>query len=108
MNNGFRVGPSLKTVAVREVATIQIIEVIDLAIEGDLDGAVLVRERLVPALSVDNGQPPVPQSDPWRRVETFVIRPAMTQRVSHRFDPRKVDGGCTPGFEDAADSAHSF
>ena len=59
--------------------------VVDLAVEDHPNRAVLVAERLVPALDVHDRQTPDPDRDAGVRicVQTLVVRPAVAHRRGH-------------------------
>jgi hypothetical protein len=64
------------------------LEVVDLAVEDELDGHVLVGQWLVPALEVDDREPPV-REDRGAAVAAaqdllaLVVRPAMGEQPRH-------------------------
>ncbi len=54
--------------------------VVDLAVECDPDGAVLVRERLPAALAqIDDAQPPVPERYPVGHIRAVIVGTPMHQ-----------------------------
>ena len=62
-------------------------EVIDLAVEDGPDGAVLIRERLVPAREVDNREPAEAQRRMCIAVNARVVGPAVLDGRTHPLDP---------------------
>ena len=82
--------------------------VVDLAVEDELDGAVLVPDRLVPRLEVDDRQAPEPEADAGSVVVLFdvdpvVVRPSMPDRRRHAAEDVTV---YPLAADDAADPAH--
>ena len=69
--------------------------VVDAAVEGDPDAAVLVGHRLAAALGVDDGQAIVPEHQPLRGAlpETLAVGPAMEHRAEHRPQPVTIRQG---------------
>ncbi len=61
-------------------------EVVDLAVEDRPDGAVLVRERLMPAGQVDDRQPAEAQRGVVVAIGPGVVRPAVDEPVRHRLE----------------------
>src|SRR5439155_19318383 len=64
-----RIALGPEDVAARDEATTQLAIVVDLAVEDDDLGAVLVEYRLLPAAQVDDAQPSHPQADRALHVE---------------------------------------
>jgi hypothetical protein len=58
--------------------------VVDLAVEDDPDGPVLVAHRLRAAGAIDDRQASMPERRRLRVVETVTVRPAMRQRAVDR------------------------
>jgi hypothetical protein len=81
----------------REVAT-KIRVVVDLAIEDDPAGIVLVGHGLVAASTIDNRQPPVPEGHAIVGEKPGPIRPTVCQRIGHRAD-RRPERGRKPSLE---------
>ena len=86
----------------------QLAEVVDLAVEDELDGAVLVRDRLVARLEVDDRKAAEAEAgrDPLlglQDIETFVVRTAMPKGPRHPREHLPIDGF---GPHDPADPAH--
>ncbi len=97
--------------AVHEVAA-QLDVVEDLAVEDDLDGAVLVADGLLAAFEVDDAEAPVDQAHlvPLAvDVEALAVGPAMHQRGAHRGEPRLGEpAGIAIKCQDARDAAHAL
>ena len=67
----------------------QFLEVVDLAVEDDGDGAVLVEQRLLAGGHVDDRQPPMAEADARRDVQTALVRAAVVLALVHaRAAPR--------------------
>jgi hypothetical protein len=83
VQNRFRVAPGRVDMAIADELLTQNSMVVDLAVIGDVDEAVLVRHRLASCCDVDDCQTPVTQM----RVLVFeiagCIRSAMGQRARH-------------------------
>jgi hypothetical protein len=84
----------------------ELLEVVDLAVEDDLDRAIFVADRLVPAGQVDDGQTTMRQTDPRLDPEALGIGPAMGDRIAHRLKHSRIDRTVAIGVEDASNSAH--
>ena len=84
----------------------QLGEIVDLAIVGDGQRAVLARHRLRRARNVDDRQAPMPEPDPRRGPHARAVGPAMRLRVGHRLNPRGVDRLGGRGIIETGDSAH--
>jgi hypothetical protein len=61
----------------------QLDEVVNLAVEDDLLGAIFVADWLGASLDVDDGQPEMPQANLTVDEATLPVRAAMSQDVSH-------------------------
>ena len=79
--------------------------VVDLAVLDDDDPPVLVGDRLVAALEVDDRQPPRRQPGLAEHDLARAVRPAVAQRFAHGAQQRGVDGAPVAP-DDAADPAH--
>src|SRR5690242_7821423 len=106
------VGPGAELVTGGLQTVPQLGEVVDLAVQHQPDRAVLVRERLMAALDVDDREAPEPESDRragrsgLRKVVAVVVRSAMPERGRHPFEHGAV---YRPGrVDDSADPAHGL
>src|SRR5206468_10441421 len=74
----------------------QQLKVVDLPVEGDLNRAVFVPQRLRPAFKVDDRQPPMPQRDfppvAASAPNPAPIRAAMAQTAGHALDDFRLIG----------------
>ena len=83
MHYDFRVGPGPEAVPGQLELSAQLDVVVDLAVEDDDDGAVLVADRLVPGLQVYDGQPLDPEPGAFARKGSALIGPPMNDHVAH-------------------------
>ena len=81
-----RVGGGLEDVAFFDQLFPQLPEVVDLAVEGEDLGAVLVEDRLGAAFQVDDGQPPEPHRDAFVHIVVVLVGPAVDNLVGHGLD----------------------
>jgi hypothetical protein len=98
LENDFGVAPGSKARSgVRKLAP-ELAKVVDLAVEHDGQVAALVPHGLIgPARKVDDAEPPVPEADFSRHLDSATIGAAMGKGVGHRFEGRAV--GRRPGSE---------
>ena len=91
MDDGLGVAVCIKGVAepFQLVAEFEI--VIDLTVEDNPGGAVLVVNRLLAAFHIDNRQPPHAQADSLAEVEAVIIRATMADSVTHARDQRMIN-----------------
>ena len=61
----------------------QLLEVVDLAVEDDDDGAVLVVQRLLAGREVDDRQAAVAEADARREVQAALVRAAVVLALVH-------------------------
>ena len=80
--------------------------VIDLAIEDDLDRAVLVADRLVASLEINDREAAMDQADAGLRPESLRIRAAMGDGVPQALQQPDIDRTTDIGVDNASDSAH--
>src|SRR4029079_1611361 len=84
-----------KPVSLRLEELAQLAVVVDLTVEGDDDRAVLVVDRLVAGLEVDDPKPLHAEADAVLEVNTPRIRSAVPNSGAHPLTELAVD--CTPG-----------
>src|SRR5258706_12357486 len=84
----------------------QLAIVVDLAVVGDDDAAVLVEQRLLAAREIDDRQPAMAEPDSGRAVETGTVGTAMVERVVHPLEERTIDRSPAARIEDADQPAH--
>ncbi len=80
--------------------------VVDLAVEDEGDGTVLVVQRLRAAGDVDDAQPPEAERDMRGAVCTGAIRSAMDERACRAGDERIVSSAKRVAPDHAAEAAH--
>ena len=80
--------------------------IIDFAVEDDPDILLLVGQRLMPGLDVDNAQPPHGQAEVFFDEIPFVIRPAMRDAPVHARQRTGLNPPITLGEKNTANSAH--
>src|SRR5258707_4526 len=98
-----RVGLEAMTAVLELLA--EILEVVDLTVEDDADGAVFVVDRLIAAGDVDDGQAAHAQADIVRPEETFAVGTAVQQPVVHRLQRGAIGA---QGAQHAGDAAHRY
>ena len=81
--------------------------VVDLAVEGDPDRPVLVRDRLAAAIQVDDREPADRHPERAARIESPLIWTAVEHRVRHPVQQIPVDGGAVEVIL-ARDPAHTL
>ena len=81
--------------------------VVDLAVLDDDDPPVLVGDRLVAALEVDDREPPRGQPGLAEHHLARAVGPAVHERVAHGAQQRGIDGPPVSA-DDAADPAHPY
>ena len=64
--------------------------VVDLTVEHDPDGAILVVNGLMAACQIDDAQAPHAQADARLDMNPFVVRPTMPDHVAHPVDEREL------------------
>src|SRR6185437_620070 len=80
--------------------------IINLAIEGDGNRAVLVEQRLLPMRDIDDGEAPVAESDAGGDMKTAAVGAAMRDAVGHAAEERPVDRAPPPYVHDPGNPAH--
>ena len=83
----------------------ELLVVVDLAVLHDDDAPVLVRDRLVAGVEVDDREPPRRQPDGAVDERAVGVRAAMHERLAHRREPLGIR--CAAGRRDTADAAHA-
>ena len=95
MSTGFQVTPEFDVV-------------VNLAVENDVDGFILVGDWLVSALDVDDAEPAAgePRAELRQREIAGVVRPAVNDGVSHLLEDIRIAVFRDTAFKDACDSTH--
>lgn len=76
--------------------------IIDLAIEDNPYRLILVMDRLVAALTIDDGKTPHAEADPLIRKDPLVIGAAVGKGIAHFFHKRRITAPCNSCY-----SAHT-
>ncbi len=101
VHDRFRIGAPAKDVTFALQARPQFRVVVDLAVEGDPDRTVLVRQRLPAGFAqVEDAQTPVPQGDSRGHVRSLRVRAAVHEGRLHDLDQLLV------GPIETGDSTH--
>ena len=107
VHDGFGVGGRPEPVPAPRQVRAQLAIVVDLAVEDDDLGAVLVRDRLAPSFQVDDAQPAHAEADLPRDEKSFVVGPTVANGPAHRPDHSRLDGLLQIAVNDAYDAAHT-
>jgi len=84
----------------------QLLEIVDLAVEGDRDRVVLVEQGLLAAGDVDDGEPAMAEADAGREMEAAAVRAAMGDAVGHAAKQIRIDRASPRAVHDAGNSTH--
>src|SRR5690606_41167826 len=106
VNDDLGLAPGAELVASSEEIVLDLLEVVDLAVVGDDDRVVLVVERLLTALEIDDREAPVAESHAGLEMEPVAVGTARRERSVHRTHERFVNGPTVPQIDDAGNSAH--
>src|SRR5579864_7830595 len=83
MNDNFGVAPGRKEVSSCPQFLAQLDEVVDLAVQYNPDGTILVAHRLLARCKIDDAQTPHAQANVCAQVEALVVGTAMKDRCTH-------------------------
>ena len=86
--------------------TTQFPEVVNLAVEDDPHAAVVVGQRLIATLQIDDGQSSESQADASTLVEPTPVGTAMMQRPDHPRQQLTIDRLLSVVGEDSGETAH--
>ena len=92
MDEPFGIAVRSKAMAALEQALCQLSVVLDVAIESDPDGSILVGEGLRATVNVDDAQTAVSEADSGDAMHAFTIGTAMRNGVAHRDNATLVNG----------------
>ena len=81
----------------------QLPEVVQLAVVDDPNRLVLVRDRLLAGVKIDDRQPPHSESDTTIDEVTVIVGSSVTDDIAHRAEPIWI---CTLFAYESRDSAH--
>src|SRR4051812_11900528 len=107
MDDRLGVTARLVDVAVRLELGTDLRMVVDLAVEHDLNGAVLVGQRLMSLLQIDDAQAAMSESGPFIAINPRIVRSTMRDDVAHQRQPRAFLRAQPIGGDDAGDAAHA-
>src|SRR5438034_5115361 len=85
----------------------QLAVVVDLPVEDDPDRTVLVADRLLPVLKVDDAQPTHSEPDPVAEIDAFIVGTAVDHRAAHGAH-LVLDHGTAVPPDDACDATHDW
>jgi len=100
------VGPGSIRMAERFELLAQVGVVVDLTVEDHPDGAVLVRERLLPRAQIDDAEATVGERGVRIAVQSGFVRPAVRDDVAHPQRTRRRVPVEPVGGDDSGDSTH--
>src|SRR5438128_10733732 len=83
VNDGFSIAVSIKSVAEFLELFAQLAIVVDLAVENNPRGAILIMNWLVTAREIDNRKPAHSQAHGAAEIEAIVVRTAMANCIAH-------------------------
>ena len=105
MDDRFRVAGGLEDVAAPLQIAPQLLVVVDLAVEDDPDGAVLVRDRLEAVAQIDDAEAAHADGDAVADVDALIVGTAVRHDAAHRADLVLTNGLSVPP-DYACDAAH--
>jgi len=106
VNDGFGVAAGTVLVAFRFQVFSQLGVVVDLAVENDPDIAILVGNRLMAALDVDDAQAAHGKADVFFDEEALIVGAAMRDAAVHTCEDVARNAPVAISKKDSADSAH--
>src|SRR6266508_2649874 len=105
MDDGFGVAVRAEDVTVALEVAAQFAVVVDLAVEDDPDGAILVRDGLVAAIQVDDAEAPHADGDAVPDVHALIVGTAMHHCAAHVANLVLEHGAAIPS-NDSGYAAH--
>ena len=105
MDQAFGVGAGPEGVTSGEESGSKLGIVVDLAVEGDPDGPVLVAHRLGPPLDVDDREPTMPEPGRTFAEQAIAVRPPMLERRGHSGQQRAV-GSFALAIHESGNATH--
>jgi hypothetical protein len=96
-----------KDVAFSFQESTQFLIVVDLPVENDPNTAILVRERLVAGVQVDDRESPMTQTHLGPIVGALIIRTSMTDRIQHFPNQSRADTIVPLEIKLSANSTHT-
>jgi hypothetical protein len=97
MDDDFGIGVGGERVSPANQVLPKLAIVVDLTIEHDGDGPILIVDRLVAPFEIDDAEPPHPDAHVASRVKTVVIGPPMGDARTHALHHRGIDGSTVAG-----------
>jgi hypothetical protein len=80
--------------------------VVNLAVEHNVNGAVLVRERLMSLREIDDAQPTMDEARAVIAIESRLVRSSMREHIAHRGQTRTLVGVQLVRCDDSGNAAH--
>ena len=105
VNDDFRIRRRPEPVALRLQLVTQLAVVVDLTVEDYRYAAILIRDRLMAGLQIDDGEAAHAERDRIVHQQTVVVRTAVHQRVAHPLDGFAFRAS-TVHRDDTGDAAH--
>src|SRR5260221_730170 len=84
----------------------QLLKVVNLPVEDDPDGSVLIANRLTPRAQIDDAQALHSQTDRTLDIDAFIVRTPMTDRPAHPRDQLGMHRPVSLEIQLATDTAH--
>ena len=107
VDDRFGVAVGAERVAGAHELLVQLLVVVNLAVEHDADRAVLVEDRLLAAFEVDDAEPAHAERDAVVDVDALFVGTAVHHHAAHRADLVLDDGLIVPA-DDSGYAAHRF
>ena len=108
MDDYFSVGTGAEDMAFRQKSIAEFLEVVDLAIEDDPDGFILVGHGLRTRAQVDDGQTAMAEADGTTKVHALPIRPPMGDGLEHGANQGLSDPGTGVKDQFTSDATHRW
>jgi hypothetical protein len=106
MDEDFGVGGRPECMSARLKLVAKVTKVINLTVKRDPDRSIFIRQRRnAPGVQIDDGKPPLPETDAGRRVDALCVWPAMNKGFAHLADETLGDDS-TGEIDFAANAAH--
>jgi hypothetical protein len=106
VNDGFGVAIGAVLMAALNQRLAQRAMIVNFAVEDDPEGAIFVRDRLMPGFEVDDAKAAHADSRAAVGVEAVVVGAAMRHDVAHLAESRSIGPRARFKFENTGDAAH--
>src|SRR5262249_53252417 len=106
MHNHFGVGLRLEDMSLGLEELAQLAIVIDFPVKDDPYASILIGDRLMASIQVNDREPAKAETDRSRRVVTFVVGTTMFNRVRHPLQQRRRDTPARVKIKFSANPAH--